>query len=114
MPRTWCGRRFCVEDLTQVRGVDVTAKELTVLGCAGLVEYQSRFLDRVLQRGEVTLTGLQACLERNPRARGMALARKLVAVLDSDTESAAERLFIELLRAETLTAVLADRALAAG
>ena len=50
----------------------------------------------------MTLAGLHPRLERNPRGRGIVLARKLVGVLDADTESAAGRLFIALLRAEEI------------
>lgn len=91
-------RTFCAEDRTEVRGVKVTSKEMAVLGAVPLVEQSSRFLDDMLRTGQVSMDGLRTALTRNPRMRGLGSARDLLAVLDSDTQSAAERVFRQLLR----------------
>lgn len=93
-------RTFCAEDLTTLRGLDLTAKDLTVVGAVEFDPDPSRLLDRTLQRGEVTVDGLREAVKRYPRTRGMSTARALLAVLDEDTESAAERMFAQLLREE--------------
>lgn len=95
-------RTFPAEDLTVVDGMRVTGRELSILGAVGLVNDPSHFLDRLLQEGEITRDGLQKALERNPRMRGMSPARKMVAVLDADTQSKAEELFRRMLKNEEI------------
>lgn len=91
-------RSFCAEDVTEVSGVAVTSKALSALGAVALLDDPSRFLDDQLRTGALTIDELRRTLDRNPRMRGLAPARRLLGILDADTQSAAERLFRKLLR----------------
>ncbi|WP_024332761.1 DUF559 domain-containing protein [Gordonia hirsuta] len=95
-------RTFPAEDLTEIDGVRVTGRELSILGTAGLIDDPAHFLDRLLQQAEVTRDDLEKALTRNPRAQGLSRARRLVAVLDADTQSKAEELFRRLLKDQGL------------
>ena len=60
-------------------------------------------LDRSLQSAEVTVPSLRAALDRNSGRYGMAEARRIVEVVESDTESEAERRFADLMRVEGIS-----------
>ncbi|MFM9377511.1 type IV toxin-antitoxin system AbiEi family antitoxin domain-containing protein [Gordonia sp. VNK21] len=96
-------RRIPSQDRCRVRGLEVTAPAWSLLGSLVLLDDASRVLDRALQQGAVTLAQLRATLERNAGAAGLAGARRLVAALDGDTESDAERTFAGLLRGDRIT-----------
>ncbi|WP_440712026.1 DUF559 domain-containing protein [Gordonia sp. FQ] len=95
-------RTFCAEDLAVVDGVSVTGLALSILGAVASADDPSHFLDQLLQTSVVTLKDLEKALLRNPRMRGMSLARELVAVLDADTQSKAEEVFRRRVKAEGL------------
>lgn len=97
-------RSLPAEDLTEERGLPVTAPALTVLGTLATLEKDaSAFLDRVLQRKLVTVADLTAALERNKGMHGLRPARDLLATLVAGAESEAERLFAELLKLHEIT-----------
>ncbi|WP_159103230.1 type IV toxin-antitoxin system AbiEi family antitoxin domain-containing protein [Tsukamurella sp. 1534] len=85
-------------DVTEVGGLSVTRKPLSVLEVC-----DARIMDRALQQQAVTLADLEAALGRNAGARGICRAREVFAVAAGDTESEAERLFVELLRLHGIT-----------
>ena len=76
----------------------MTRTPLTVLLAAAAMEDGARLLDRSLQTGAVELQELTAAVERNSGRIGLADARKWLAVAADDTESAAERVLVGLLR----------------
>lgn len=91
-------RSFAAEDLTELAGVAVVSKELAVLGSIGLVVEPVPFVEELLFQKEVTLASLVSALRRNSGMHGLAPARRLVGLLDSNTQGKAERIFRELLR----------------
>ena len=95
-------RRYHADDVTTVRGLAVTGLPMTVLTAAAALDDGSRLMDRALQAHPVTVADLEASLERNAGIAGFTRARGLVAVAGGDTESAAERLFVDLLIAERI------------
>ncbi len=109
-PARWSGgrvnpvrRRYHASDVTELRGLRVTGLPMTVLTAAAELADGATLIDRALQAFPVTVAELDAALERNAGLRGFAGARRLLAVARGDTESAAERLFVALLRAERIT-----------
>ncbi|GAA1092472.1 type IV toxin-antitoxin system AbiEi family antitoxin domain-containing protein [Tsukamurella spumae] len=88
-------------DLDVVRGLSVTAAPLAALESAAVGG--SALLDRALQEGIVTVGGLTAAMTRNAGRRGMAEARRVLAVIAGDAESEAERLFQRMLELHHLT-----------
>lgn len=95
-------RTFPTEDQEVLRDLKVTRRPLTVLAAAQDVDDGAALIDRALQQGEVTVESLRASLDRNS-AHGLGLARELLAVLEAGSESAAERLFVDLLRLHEIT-----------
>ncbi|WP_347954391.1 hypothetical protein [Gordonia aichiensis] len=96
-------RRHLPDDVTQVRGLPITRLPATALFTSITVDHGSRFLDRVLQTGAVTVDELAAVVERNSGCKGMGAARRLLAVASDDSESEAERIFARLLREAGIT-----------
>ena len=96
-------RSFPAEDLTEIRGLPIADKALTVLSSLNTIEGSAGFLDRCLQQKTVTVAELNACLERNSGMHGLSRARELLAALEAGAESEAERLFIDLLRLHQIT-----------
>lgn len=96
-------RRYGPSALTTVRDLPITRKPLTALMTSVELDEGSQFLDRALQTKAVTLVELQRAIDDNAGICGMAQARRLVAVAASDSESAAERLFVTLLKDRGLT-----------
>ncbi len=98
-------RQLAARDIENVAGLSVTRRPLTLLDCASILRSGdgARLMDRALQTGAVTTGGLRTALERNAGRIGMAEARRLLAVVDTDSESHAERRFAGLLRAEGIT-----------
>lgn len=96
-------RRYHPSDIAEVRGLRVTGLPMTVLTAAGELKDGARLIDRALQAQPLTVADLDAALERNAGLRGFTAARRLLAVAGGDTESAAERLFVELCRSERIT-----------
>ncbi len=95
-------RQLHADDIEIVDGLSVTGRSLTVLDCAeALAEGDgARLMDRALVTGEITVGGLSAALDRNSSRRGMGEARRLIGVVETDSESEAERRFVTLLRRE--------------
>lgn len=91
-------RRLDPLDLEIVDGLAVTAKPLTVLEVSS-----AREMDRALQIDAVTVEDMASAIERNPRAHGMAEARRIFDVACGGTESEAERLFADLLNLHEIT-----------
>ncbi|EGD54345.1 type IV toxin-antitoxin system AbiEi family antitoxin domain-containing protein [Gordonia neofelifaecis] len=91
-------RRYRPESLTRVRGLLLTRKPLTALMAAVDLDDGTVFLDRMLQTRQVELRDLERAIDDHPGHRGIAAARRLVAIAGSDSESEAERLFVRLLR----------------
>lgn len=85
-------------DITEVGGLAVTGKPLSVLEVA-----DAKVMDRALQRGDVTLDDLAASLDRNAGARGVRAARAVFEIASGDTESEAERMFADLLVLHEIT-----------
>lgn len=96
-------RHYDDADLTTVRGLRVTTPPATVVFGAAAMPDGGRFLDRALQRGVVTVTELEAVVERYAGSRGIGEARRLVRIASQDSESEAERLFVRLLREAGVT-----------
>jgi len=100
-PRTVPGARvrrrdLHPRDLVGFRDLWVTELALTVLESA-VLPGGSALLDRALQR-RVTLPVLHAAHERSPGRRGAPRAAMLLAAAADNTASAAERIFVKLLR----------------
>ncbi|MGB6246060.1 hypothetical protein [Gordonia sp. (in: high G+C Gram-positive bacteria)] len=89
--------------LTEVRGLPLTGKPLTALLAAVELPDGSVFLDRMLQVGQVQLAELERVVAEAAGMHGIVEARRLVAVASSDSESAAERLFVRLLQRRGVT-----------
>ncbi|MFT4085686.1 MAG: type IV toxin-antitoxin system AbiEi family antitoxin domain-containing protein [Gordonia sp. (in: high G+C Gram-positive bacteria)] len=109
-PKSWSAcdvdtirRSYHATDVTELRGLPVTGLAMTVLTAATTVDDGARLIDRALQRHPVTHDDLVAALDRNAGLRGLAESRRLVEVAGGDTESAAERLFVDAIVAEQLT-----------
>ncbi len=97
-------RRDLLNDDTEiVRGLAVTRRPLTLLDCVGVRPDATTLLDRSLQSVGVTVASLRSALERNAGRHGMAEARRIVEVVESDTESEAERRFANLMTAEGIS-----------
>ena len=92
-------RRYPAESITAVRDLTVTDPCTTALLAAVELRDGSQFLDRALQQECVDVPGMERSAETNAGLRGMAQARRLLAVASSDSESAAERLFVEIATA---------------
>ncbi|WP_168545211.1 DUF559 domain-containing protein [Tsukamurella spumae] len=90
-------------DVEELRGLRITRRPLTLLDCVGVRSDATALLDRALQTGDVTVPSLRAALERNAGRHGMAEARRVVEVVESDTESEAEREFADLMLAEGIS-----------
>ncbi|WP_420040861.1 hypothetical protein [Gordonia sp. MP11Mi] len=90
-------RTYCADDVTDVDGIAVTALPTTVLLTADLIRDGSAFADRMLQKKIVTVPQLVAACERHSGRAGAPALRKLLDVVTGDSESIAERLFVELL-----------------
>ncbi|GAB3126127.1 type IV toxin-antitoxin system AbiEi family antitoxin domain-containing protein [Tsukamurella serpentis] len=101
-------RDLLAADVETVHGVRVTKRPLTLLDAAGAFPDVTALLDRALQTGEVVPSALRAALDRNAGRSGMARARRIVDVVESDTESEAEREFAALMRAEGITGWVAQ------
>ncbi|MFT3715406.1 MAG: type IV toxin-antitoxin system AbiEi family antitoxin domain-containing protein [Gordonia sp. (in: high G+C Gram-positive bacteria)] len=109
-PATWTEcpvdaivRRYHPTDVIDLRGLAVTALAITVLTAAAQVSDGARVIDRALQRQPVTLADLTAAADRNAGLRGLAEARRLLKIAGGDTESAAERAFLALVKGERIT-----------
>ncbi|AUH67848.1 MULTISPECIES: hypothetical protein [Gordonia] len=109
-PNATCGvaadlkrRTYPHEDITEVRGIQVTGTALSVLGAASEHEEGLVFLDRMIQKRVVTVPELVAALDRNRGVHGLARVRKLLGVSADGSESEAERLFVRMLRSEQIT-----------
>ncbi|GAB3132427.1 hypothetical protein GCM10027289_20460 [Tsukamurella serpentis] len=85
-------RELDCRDVTEVDGLAVTRRPLTVLEVC-----DPQVMDRALQIRAVTVEQLAAALDRNTGAAGIRAARRIFAVASGDTESEAERLFVRLL-----------------
>lgn len=96
-------REYPEDDVTLVRGLPVATVPATALFCATSIAEGSQFLDRALQTGAVSVDGLAGVIERMSGWKGMAAARRLVAVASEDSESEAERIFATLLRRAGIT-----------
>ncbi len=96
-------RRYHEDDVTLVRGLPVTTLPATAVFCAASMKDGSQFLDRVLQIGAVSVDELGDVIDRTSGWKGMAAARRLVAVAAEDSESEAERIFVRLLRDAGIT-----------
>lgn len=96
-------RTFPAEDLEELRGITVTRQSLTVLAAAGELDDGVALVDRALQNGDVTIESLCTTLDRNSGAHGLQIARELVSVLETGSQSVAERLFVELLTLHQIT-----------
>lgn len=90
-------------DIEELRGVRLTRRPLTLLDAVPLRSDATALLDRSLQSGDVTVGGLREALDRNAGRAGMAEARRIVDVVESDTESEAERRFANLMTAEGIS-----------
>ncbi|CAM3826528.1 DUF559 domain-containing protein [Tsukamurella ocularis] len=95
-------------DIEVVRGVPVTRLPLSLFDSAPLRRDATTLLDRSLQSDGVTVSGLRAALDRNAGRRGMAEARRIVEVVEADTESVAERRFAALMTAEGISGWVAQ------
>ncbi|MET9326241.1 DUF559 domain-containing protein [Tsukamurella sp. NPDC003166] len=91
-------RALPASDITEVDGVSVTSKALSVLEMA-----DAKVMDRALQQSDVTLEDLGDALDRNANAKGIAAARAVYEIASGDTESEAERIFAALLRLHEIT-----------
>ncbi|MFZ2510524.1 MAG: type IV toxin-antitoxin system AbiEi family antitoxin domain-containing protein [Gordonia sp. (in: high G+C Gram-positive bacteria)] len=96
-------RTFPAEDLEELRGISVTRKSLTVLAAAAELDDGVALVDRTLQTGDVTIESLCSALDRNSGLHGLQVARELVEVLESGSQSVAERLFVDLLKLHQIT-----------
>ncbi|MBM7365493.1 type IV toxin-antitoxin system AbiEi family antitoxin domain-containing protein [Gordonia hydrophobica] len=98
-------RTYPSEDVTALRGIPVTGPALSILGAASMLDDEPalNFLDRMLQKGTVTVPELTASLDRNSGIHGLGRARRLVTVVADASEFEAERLFVRLLKQEQLT-----------
>ncbi|MBW0118783.1 type IV toxin-antitoxin system AbiEi family antitoxin domain-containing protein [Pseudonocardia abyssalis] len=83
-------------DVTEVRGIAVTARPLTVVEAS--VDLGGRFLDRALQR-TVRFPTVYAAHCRNLGAQGSARAGQLLIAAADRSASEAERLLVRMLRA---------------
>lgn len=90
-------------DVEVLRGVRVTRRPLTLLDAVPLRPDGTTLLDRALQSGDATVCGLREALDRNAGRAGMAEARRIVEVVESDTESEAERRFADLMTTEGIS-----------
>lgn len=95
-------RDLDLADQVTVRGIAVTAKELTVLETAPAVHRGAQFLDRALQR-YIGFDDLHAAYCRAAGARGMTAAGIMLVACADRADSAAERLMMRLLRRAGLT-----------
>jgi very-short-patch-repair endonuclease len=96
-------RHLLDQDVEVLRGLAVTRLPLTLLDCVTARSDAPTLLDRALQTGRVTPGGLHLALDRNAGRTGMAQARRIVRVVESDTESEAERRFARLLKVEGIS-----------
>lgn len=96
-------RKYHGTDVELVRGLPTTGLAMTVLTACVEVPDGARLIDRALQQHPVTVADLTAALGRNAGLRGLAEARRLIAIAGGDTESAAEREFVGLLHSEEIT-----------
>lgn len=85
-------------DIVQVDGLSVTAEPLSVLEVC-----DARTMDRALQTEVVNLDDLESALERNTKSRGIVEARAIFNVAAGQTESEAERMFLDLLQLHGIT-----------
>ena len=84
-------------DLTEYRGLQVTALALTVLEAAARAGGGSAVMDTALQR-RLGLADLQQAHGRNRGRYGAGEARRLLRAAEGGARSEAERLLVELLR----------------
>lgn len=96
-------RSYDPRDVRLVRDLAVTAKPLTALMTTVDLPDGTAFLDRMLQVGAVDLAGLQRAADDHAGMRGIGMARRILAVASSDSESEAERLFVRLLEERGVT-----------
>ena len=96
-------RTFPAEDLEELRGITVTRRPLTVMSAAAELDDGVALVDRTLQTGDVTIESLCSTLDRNSGAHGLQVARELVSVLETGSQSVAERRFAELLTLHKIT-----------
>jgi very-short-patch-repair endonuclease len=82
-------------DVTELRGIAVTADALTVVEAS--VDLGGRFLDRALQRS-VRFPAVYAAHCRNLGAHGSARAGRLLVAAADRSASVAERLLVRMLR----------------
>lgn len=83
------------EDVTELRGIAVTGRALTVVEAS--VDLGGRFLDRALQRS-VRFPAVYAAHCRNLGAHGSARAGQLLVAAADRSASVAERLLVRMLR----------------
>ncbi|WP_026919392.1 type IV toxin-antitoxin system AbiEi family antitoxin domain-containing protein [Gordonia shandongensis] len=96
-------RTYPAEDISNVRGIPVTALPLTVLTAAAELPDGIAILDRVLQTRRVTVAELRATLDRNSGIHGLRPARPILESADSLSESELERRFVRFLRKHSIT-----------
>ncbi|MET9328607.1 DUF559 domain-containing protein [Tsukamurella sp. NPDC003166] len=96
-------RDLLADDIEVVRGLPVTRRPLTLLDCVGVRADATTLMDRSLQTAEVTVSSLSGAVDRNAGRHGMAEARRVVEIVESDTESEAEREFAALMLAEGIS-----------
>lgn len=88
-------------DLTEVDGLAVTGRELTVLDAA--VDLGVKVMDSALLTKQVTIADLDAVQRRNAGRRGSPRARAMLEAMSSGARSEAERRTVTLLRSSELT-----------
>ncbi|MCK0440908.1 endonuclease domain-containing protein [Gordonia alkaliphila] len=96
-------RRYHLADVVTVRDLPVTGLAMTILAASIEVADGARLIDHALQTQPVVVADLTACVERNAGLRGFVEVRRLLSIASGDTESAAERMFVDSVRAERLT-----------
>lgn len=96
-------RDLCARDRVGVRHLWVTGKPLTAIETAALLKRDgSTFLDRALQK-HVSLAAVRQAFSRNLGRSGSPAQRRMLGAAADGAESAAERLFMEILRGAGVT-----------
>lgn len=95
-------RDLASSDIVVARGLRVTGRALTVIEAAVRRGGGPRLMDSALQR-DVALQDLWAAQLRNKGRHGSPAARRLLQVANEGARSAAERLFVRLLKEAGIT-----------
>jgi very-short-patch-repair endonuclease len=98
--RIW-HRTVAPQDLTEVDGLQITTKALTVLDAA--VDGGSRLLDSALLREHTKVADVVDAQIRNSGRRGSRRSREMVAAITDGSRSEAERKALALLRSAEIT-----------